>query len=357
MFLRLFLIAFLLLPLLGACAPAIQPTPTAAQSGQTDLAGIKTYLLDKTAALKLDAAALQAAAARYYQLAETAGFDYAALWQNQPAGAAQAIADARSAWMRASPAYEQVEGIVAGVPMLRAYDVILDAGASGAEDPQNAVPFDLHLADGRTFEQPGNLFGVLESALWGTEPAFKAAEADLDGNGRQDFGEALPDAHLLLAAADSLAAYIVELENAAQAWRPSKSDAFTALVVMIPTMNEYFNSWKSSRFVSGAASTQRDFVAISRLADMQDILGSLQVVYRGIRPLADDADAAQAGQIEDGLADLKAFIADIHTQEKTGRRFSPEDADLLGAEAQNRATALAGQVAQVAAQLQIPIHE
>ena len=35
----------------------------------------------------------------------------------------------------------------------------------------------------------------------------------------------------------------------------------------------------------------------------------------------------------------------------------PEEADVLGAEAQNRATAIAGQVAQIAAKLNITIGE
>jgi len=54
---------------------------------------------------------------------------------------------------------------------------------------------------------------------------------------------------------------------------------------------------------------------------------------------------------------LKAFVADIYGQENDGKRFTPEEADLLGAEAQNRATAITGQVSQAAAQLNIEIQE
>jgi hypothetical protein len=57
------------------------------------------------------------------------------------------------------------------------------------------------------------------------------------------------------------------------------------------------------------------------------------------------------------LTDLKAFVADIYSREQSGKRFTPEDADLLGAEAQNRATALTGQIAQVAAKLHIQVEE
>ncbi len=127
--------------------------------------------------------------------------------------------------MAASPLYEQMEGIVAGVPSLSEYDVILDAGASGADDSENAAPYDLTLSDGRVLERPGNLFGVLESSLWGTDPAFAAIDADLNGNNVLEFGDSLPDAHVLKAAADSLVAYTGELETASEAWQPNVSDA------------------------------------------------------------------------------------------------------------------------------------
>jgi hypothetical protein len=111
---------------------------------------------------------------------------------------------------------------------------------------------------------------------------------------------------------------------AAEAWRPTESDAFTALAVMVPTMSEYFGSWKDSRFVLGAASTQRDFVAISRLSDIQDILGSLQVTYEGVSPLVVRVDPNQDTQIEQGLTELKAFVADVYTKEQGGKRYPPK---------------------------------
>ncbi|MCB9131098.1 MAG: EfeM/EfeO family lipoprotein [Anaerolineales bacterium] len=351
---RITLLSLLLLGLLAACAAPATPANAPAASSAADLSGVKSYLLDKGAALSASASDLQTASARYYDLAQTTGFDYATLAAD-PAQAAQTLSDAKTAWLAASPLYEQMEGIVAGVPSLSDFDLILDAGASGAQDPENAAPYDLTLPDGRVLERPGNVFGVLESALWGTEPAFKGADADLDASGTQDFGESLPDANVLKAAADALVDYSAQLRSASQDWQPSESEAFTALVVMVPTMNEYFNSWKSSRFVSGEEATQRDFVAISRLADMQDILASLQVVYSGVKPLAESVNADQAAQIENGLADLKSFVAGVHSQEQGGKRFSAEEADILGAEAQNRATALAGQISQVAAQLNIEI--
>jgi hypothetical protein len=346
-----------LLGLLVGCsgqtaAPTAAPTEEATAA---DLTAIKTYLLDKTAGLQSQSKALQTAAGDYYTLAEAAGFDYAALWQEKPAEVGTALLAAQAAWMAASPGYEQIEGIVAGVPSLAEYDVILDAGAAG--EGEDAAPYDLTLPNGEVLARPGNLFGVLEGALWGTRPEWAMQTADLDGDGQVEFGEALPEANLVKGAADTLVDYVGELQVSAEAWQPTESDAFTALVVMIPTMSEYFESWKNSRFVAGEASIQSDFVVISRLADIQDILGSLQVVHGGLSPMIASVDTEQNRQIEQGLADLKAYVAGIYAQEQEGKQFTAEEADTLGAEAQDRATALAGQVAQAAAQLDVEITE
>ena len=356
---KLFFTTLILVLLMSACAPAVAATPVPEQNTTTtDLSGIKTYLLDKSSELTSSSKSLKEASDKYYALAEAAGFDYAAIWESNPAEVSAALTEAKSAWMAASPLYEQMEGIVAGTPSLAEYDVILDAGASGEEDPENAVPFDLTLPDGRVLPKPGNLFGVLESTLWGTDAEYTTGiEADLDNNGTIDFGEKLPDANVLKAGADALDKYTTELGTASSEWQPTESDAFTALVVMVPTMSEYFNSWKNSRFILGDASEQRDFVVISRLADIQNILGSLQIVYSEVKPLVASTDAAQAAQIEQSLADLKSFVGEVHAKEQAGYQHTPEEADVLGAEAQNRATAIAGQVAQIAAKLNITIEE
>ncbi|MCA9956280.1 MAG: hypothetical protein KC434_16240, partial [Anaerolineales bacterium] len=305
----------------GSTTSTAKPTVPATTS-QADLSGMKNYLLTKNTDLMQHALALQNAANTYYELAQAANFDYATVWADEPEAVATALFEAKAAWMLASPGYEQIEGIVAGVPTLAEYDLILDAGGAGTGE--DAAPYDLTLADGSVLERPGNLFGVLESAQWGTNEAWisTAVQPDLDGNGTVDFGEVLPDANLLKGAADALVSYVDQLQASAEAWQPTESDAFTALVVMIPTMNEYFESWKNSRFVAGDASEQADFVVISRLADIQDILSSLQVVHTGISPLIVDIDPAQDEQIGAGLASLKAYVADIYAQEQAGKQFS-----------------------------------
>jgi hypothetical protein len=228
-------------------------------------------------------------------------------------------------WRRANPLYERAEGVVAGVPELADYDVILDAGAPASEDPENAVPFDLKRPDGRVEKRPGNLFFLTETALWGTEASFTArgVHADLDGDGRVSYGEALPDANHLVAAARDFARTTRELDVSARRWSPTASDVFTALVVMTPTTSEYFGAWKNSRFVAGSKASEASFVGTSRLSDITDILSGLVRVYDGVRPMVADASGAQARQTGRSLTDLRDFAADLRDREADGRRFTP----------------------------------
>jgi hypothetical protein len=347
----------------GQAAPAAAPTSAPAEAsapGQApaaDLSGLKAYLVGKTGALIASTAVFRTNSDRYYELAKAANFDYAQLWKQQQQVVGQTIAQARGNWISSSPTYEQMEGIVAGTPSLAQYDVILDAGLASTDSVEEAVPFDLTLPDGRVLPKPGNLFGVLESTLWGTNENYIAPDiwADYNANGSRDFGETLPDANVLTSATDALDRYANDLHQAAQAWQPVTSQAFAALVDNIPTVTDFFESWKDSRFVAGDAATRRDFVVVSRLSDIVDNVSSWQVIYQDLSPSVRGVDAAQDAQINEGLASLKTFVGDLYAQEQGGKRFSPEEAELLSAEAGNRATAIAGQVAQVAAKLNIPL--
>jgi hypothetical protein len=344
---------------LGFGPVAAASGPSAAPEVTVDLGAAKAYLLDKASTMKQHTADLSDTSSRYYDLAKAANFDYAKLWKDRKAVVVALIHQARQSWIAASPLYEQMEGVVAGVPSLRKFDVILDSGASAVDGGSNVVPFDLTLPDGRILKKPGNLFGVTESTLWGTfaEYRVRSVRADFNGNGRIEFGEVLPDANVLKAGTAALDAYSGELLTAARAWSPTVSDNFTALVVMVPTMNEYFESWKHSRFVAGNASTQRDFVVVSRLADIQDIIAGLEVVYAGVAPLVRTVDQAQAEQIGQRLRSMRMFVAGIHARERAGKRFTPEEADTLGAETQAQATAVTGMISQAAVRLRVTIQQ
>ena len=234
--------------------------------------------------------------------------------------------------------------------------MIIDAGGD-ASDPENAVPFSLRTPDGRDFEQPGNLNYLIETSLFGTEPRFAAPDVkpDLDGDGRVQFGEAVPDAGFYVAAAREFDKTAGELATAAEAWQPTLQDALTALVVMTPTMSEYFEAWKSSRFVAGEQATEKAFVVASRLQDITDILSGLVLVYDNVQPSIAEADSgpgAPDGERPQGAARLRGRLRD---QERDGKRFDAQDADTLGSEAQTRAEAIAGQISQAAGRLDIEL--
>jgi hypothetical protein len=244
------------------------------------------------------------------------------------------------------------------VPSLADYDVIIDAGGD-ASDPENAVPFNLKTPDGRTFKQPGNFNYLIETSAFGTEKKFQAkgVKADLDRDGKVEFGESVPDAGFYVAAAREFERYANELDAAAREWKPTPSDALTALVVMTPTMSEYFEAWKNSRFIAGEQASETAFVAASRLEDIADILGGLETVYGNVRPLVAKADPQQARQTGESLAELRDFAADLRAREAAGTKYTAEEADVLGARAQEQAEAIAGQITQAAAKLNIEVQE
>lgn len=357
-----------ILPALTAVALAVagcgsdDDEPTAAEGTRTTaaadggLGAIKTYLLDHTTALKATTATMAKQGRAYHDLAAAADFDYRRLLSGQRKEVDKAIGDLQATWQRANPQYEEAEGVVAGVPELSEFDVIIDAG-SDASDPESAVPFDVDLGGGNVLKQPGNFFFLTETSLFGTNPRFQAkgVKADLDGDGKITFPEALPDAKVVLAVTRDFAKQAAALDTASRGWQPTRQDALQALVTMTPTMSEYFGQWKQSRFIAGGQAEEQSFAASSRLHDIEDILSGLVLIYDNVRPEIAKADSAQAQQTGRDLVGLRDFAADLRRKEDGGRRYSAEQADSLGAEAQQRAETIAGQVSQAAGQLGITL--
>jgi hypothetical protein len=336
-------------------AASTETTPTAANA---DLGAIKGYLTEHSAALADETAKLKEQGEAYYALAKKSNFNYQQMLEENRDEVNAILEDAKATYVRANPAYEEMEGIVAGVSSLADYDVIIDAGSSG-EDPENAVPFDLDLPNGKTLKQPGNFMFLTETALYGTNDDLtaKGAKADLNGDGKVEFGEALPDANIFLATTRDFDKYARELDSEANAFEPSDSDAFSALVIMTPTMSEYFEAWKNSRFVAGSNASEQAFVATSRLSDIADILEGLVLTYDGVQPLVADEDPQQAKQTKESLQKLHDFAADLRDKEDGGRTYTAEEADTLGSQAQEQAEAIAGQITQAAAKLDIELEE
>jgi hypothetical protein len=356
--------------LLVACAgPAAVPeevsapapmAPSVLEDG-VDLGAIKEYAAQHGAAMKEATGLLTMTAQTYYDLLEgvkATGADdaYAALWAEHPEEAAGLIAAAKEQWLAASTAYELNEGIVAGVPSLAYFDVWIDAGPPASEAPDEALEWELSLPDGKVLLSPGNFFhNLLEPTLWGTHPDFTGMLVDLDGDGEIAIGEALPNADVLLASAQGIDDATAQMNAAIDAWDPTLEDAFTALVTMVPTMNEYFEQWKESAYVAGAESNEESFVAVSRLFDINGILNGLSVTYDSIAPQVIAYDNDLHRQIRTDFDRLIEYVDDLYGQEIAGERFSGEEADLFGSEAQDLASYLAALLAQTASELDVEL--
>jgi len=357
-------VAALCITVLAACGGTNkneESTKTEASSNESvDLQGVKQYLLDHTSDLTQQTTTLKEKGNRYFEIAKENDFNYQRILDNGKSRReiSALLNESKDAWKKANPAYEEAEGVVAGVPTLAEYDVILDAG-SDASDPESAVPFNLELPNGKTVKQPGNLFFLTETTLYGTSDKYlvKGVEADLNGDGKEEFGEGLPEANFYKAAATAFDKFANELADAAQKWEPTESDVLTAIAVMTPTMSEYFAAWKNSRAIAGDSASEQGFVGASRLQDIVDILSGISFTYNDIKPLIEKEDPQQAEQIAEDLESLIAYVEDLEKREASGTKFTAEQADTFGSEAQSRAEAIAGQISQAAEQLDIEIQQ
>ena len=268
--------------LLAALSSTIAFASPQADQSAPDLQPIKDYTLNQARLMQTATERLNQMAADYEALLGRHGGNYQAAWKAEPAALRNLLVAGRAAWVDASTFYELSEGIIAGVPSLAFYDTWIDAGPSGAEDPAEAIDWTLEVADGRVLDKPGNLFHHLtEPVLWGTVDEWTGARVDLDGDGQiAAVADALPETAILMAVSGAIDGAAAEMAEAVTAWAPTLPDVFTALVVMVPTMNEYFEQWKESRYVAGGASTEISFVAVSRLFDINGILAGLDPCLR-----------------------------------------------------------------------------
>jgi hypothetical protein len=349
----LFLILILVLPLGVTFAQDATPEVPATTTETVGVNATKTYLVTGGGEMLQHVTQIQADAQAYFDLLKAVNFDYQKAWDASADQIKPLVSDARAEFILAHNNYEHIEGIVAGVPTLADFDVWIDAGPTGADDPENARDWTLTLDDGRSFEKPGNLFHwLLETTLWGTQADHTGLRVDFDGNGTDERGDALPDAHFWLAIANQFVEATTQLNSAIATWEPSLEDSFTALATMIPTMGDYFQEWKNSTFVSGQ---DPRFVAQSRLVDVKGIASSLSVIYSNVDLDVTGKDATLNDQIDSGFTDLMDFLDDTYAQEQDGKHFSAEQADALGEQAQTKADNLAALVGQAASLLNLTL--
>lgn len=322
----------------------------------SNVEGVKTYLLNTLQTVDRAAEEFVVNSAAYARIIEAHGGDYSKALVTAGPELRRLVAKMQENYKAMdSFGYERVEGIVAGVSRLAAFDVYLDAGVPKAEASADlpAAPVTLDLGNGRTIAEEGSLFTyIIEPTLWGTQPKF-VVPLDLNGDGVVAAKESLPKADVLTAAAQDVRAKIAELVKTSEEWKPTVEDCFGAIIAMTPTLSGYFDDWKESRY---APETSGRFTAVSRVSDMRGIMESVSVLYDAVHAQVSTKDRALAKSIKAGFTNILAFIDRVEAREKkAGGKLTPAEIEELTAQAKEKSDKLVPQVEQAAAILNIKL--
>ncbi len=240
--------------------------------------------------------------------------------------------------------YETVEGIVAGVPSMADYDIYLDAGVPASQGPDDVALVVLELGNDQKIDKQGSLFTyIIEPMLWGGD---KRWVVPVDGGKKL-----LPRPEVLTAAAKDVNKKLGELLADAKAWNASVSDCFGAMVVMTPTLSDYFEDWKESRYSKEKSGR---FQAVSRVSDMRGIMGSCQVMYEAVEKQVSEKDKSLAKSVDTGFKGIMGFLDKIEKREKQGE-ITGAEIDELATQAKEKTDKLVPQIEQSAAVVGIKI--
>ena len=240
--------------------------------------------------------------------------------------------------------YETVEGIVAGVPSLADYDIYLDAGVPASEGPEGVAPVVLVPVNGEKIDKQGSLFTyIIEPMLWSGDKRWVVSV---------DSGKkSLPRPEVLSAAAKDANKKLGELLADAKSWNATISDCFGAMVVMTPTLSDYFEDWKESRYSKEKSGR---FQAVSRVSDMRGIMGSCQVMYEAVEKKVAEKDKSLAKSIDSGFKGIMSFLDKIDAREKEGE-IKGAEIDELATQAKEKTDKLVPQIQQSAAVIGVKV--
>lgn len=330
------------LPLLLATSCFASSLACGAEVGE-----VKSYLVETLAKVKAASVDFVKNSQEYARLVKAAGGVQRA-WATQQPEVQQLVTRMQENYKAMdSFGYETVEGIVAGVEKFAKYDIYLDAGLpKGEGQPEEISPARYLLANGEVIDQEGAPFTyIIEPALWGGSKKWVVA-FDLDGDGKVVARESLPRPEVLVAVAVDTAAKVEELLTDAQSWQPTVEDCYQAMVAMTPTLSDYFEDWKESRY-SEAASGR--FFAVSRISDMQGIMKSCAVMYQAVQPGVAARDNALSRTVETGFKDIFTFLESLEKQEAKSAVFQSAQIDELAGQAKAKTDKLVPQIKQAAA--------
>lgn len=365
------LLLICLLLVLTACgtpaAPAPGPATQSKPQQQQALQRVKQTIQEELQQLKSNATTLKTASSNYYEQAKAVQFNYTALGGTQHDQVLAHLTQARRAWVEASAAYHQAQGIVAQVNSLNQYDVLLASGivgnGSGADD--NAVganqgvvaPYDLTLPNGRVVQTPGALFEVLEGSLWTVNPLIATHVGFHDGTTRPPIGNELPDANLLKAASDTFESTIDQLIGAVDRWQPTLSDVFSALVFDLDSVQTLFSTWENAMFGGDHLILSFDQTVHSLLIDFSDSITGWQKIATAMHPLLHAVHSSSETTISTGLQSLQDSINAIHRQEVIGKPLTIEQEDVQRSQLTRKANSINDAIAQVAETLKVMIQQ
>jgi hypothetical protein len=308
-------------------------------------ASVKSYLLKKLEKVNAAAEDFLKNSEAYSDLVAANGGSMAAAFKADPKQLEKLVTSMQENYKAMdSFGYETVEGIVAGVPLLADYDTYLDAGVPASEGPEDVAAVVLDLGNGKKIDKQGALFTyIIEPALWAGDERWVTP---VDGGKKL-----LPRPEVLSAAAKDVHKKLGELLVDAKAWNASVSDCFGAMVVMTPTLSDYFEDWKESRYSKEKSGR---FQAVSRISDMRGIMGSCQVMYDAVEKHVAEKDKALAKSVDAGFKGIMTFIDKIDAREKAGE-IKGAEIDELATQAKEKTDKLVPQIEQSAAVVGVKI--
>src|SRR5262249_41017668 len=149
----------------------------------------------------------------------------------------------RTAWSSSVHTYAGMQSIVGGLPTTALTDWIINTGTAASGGGYLVAPYDLRLPNGHVLRDPGNLFDILESTLWGTSAPYVVPHVIIEEGKAWSFGEAAPDANMLKASGDAFAHYVNVLLSQARAWKPMMIDVYHSLIISVSATGDVISAW------------------------------------------------------------------------------------------------------------------
>jgi hypothetical protein len=314
-------------------------TAFSSSGAEESASSVKSYLLEKLERMKAASEDFVKNSDAYAALVKANGGTLEGAYKAKEKEMDKLVAKMREDYKAMdSFGYETIEGIVAGVPSLADYDIYLDAGVPQSEGPDSVAPVVLVLENGGKIDKQGSLFTyIIEPALWGGDERWVTPVA----GGKRT----LPRPEVLVAAAADVNNKIGSLLADAKGWNASVSDCFGAMVVMTPTLSDYFEDWKESRYSKEKSGR---FQAVSRVSDMRGIMGSCQVMYEAVEKSVAEKDKALVKSVSSGFKGIMSFLDKIEDREKQGE-IKGAEIDELATQAKEKTDKLVPQIEQSAA--------